>query len=103
MAGMGRWAWIPSALQIEDALLFVWLVFVTPLLQAILGGAMRGLNLGSIDQGVPNAAALGLVFLTATALALACTLTRAPGDKPANPLNTGTPFGYAHLPMIAAT
>ncbi len=100
---MSRWSWIAGALQFEDLLLFVWLVMVTPLLQAFLAGAMRGLNLGNLDQSLPNALGLGILFLGSTLLAIVCTLTRAPEDKRAGTLITGTPFGYAHLPMLAAT
>ncbi len=94
---------MPAAFQIEDALLFVWLVVVTPLLQVVLGGAMRGLSLGNLDHSAPDATALGVVFLGATLAAAVCTLTRAPGDEQAKEPVTGTPFGYAHLPMMAAT
>ncbi len=100
---MTRWSWIPGALQFEDALLFVWLVLVTPLLQVALGGAMRGLNLGNLDSHLPNAIVLGILFLGSTLLAIVCMMTRAPEDKQASTLITGTPFGYAHLTMLAAT
>ncbi len=107
---MSRWTWLPSALQFEDALLFVWLVLVTPLLQVVLGGALRDLNLGNIDRGLPNATGLGLLFLASTLLAIVCMLTRAPGEgqrqgsqASGDGLITGTPFGYAHLPMLAGT
>jgi hypothetical protein len=102
-ARMDRWTGILSAWQIEDALLFVWLVLVTPLLQFVLGGALRGLDLGNLDPSMPNALWLGIVFVISTLLAIVCTLTRAPGEKQAQELITGTPFGYAHLPMLAAT
>ncbi len=100
---MTRWSWLRGALQFEDALLFVWLVLVTPLLQIVLGGAMRGLNLGNLDAHLPNALWLGILFLGSTLLAIACMVTRAPEDKQSGQIITGTPFGYAHLPMLAAT
>lgn len=100
---MSRWTWIPNALQFEDALLFVWLVLVTPLLQFVFGGALRGLNLGNINRDLPNGLGLGILFLVSTLLAIVCTLTRAPGERQGNELITGTPFGYAHLPMLAGT
>jgi hypothetical protein len=100
---MNKWTLLPGALQFEDALLFIWLVLVTPLVQFLLAGALRGLSLGSIDASLPNAGWLGVVFLLSTLLAIACTFTRAPGDAPAGGLITGTPFGYAHLPMLGGT
>ncbi len=90
-------------MQFEDALLFVWLVLVTPLLQFALGGALRDLNLGNLDGHLPNAFWLGIVFIISTLLAIGCMFTRAPEDRQAGQLITGTPFGYAHLPMFAAT
>jgi hypothetical protein len=101
---MDRWtSHIPSAFEFEDGLLFVWFVLVTPLLQFVLGGALRGLNLGNLDPSIPNALWLGVVFVISSLLALVCTLTRAPGEKQGEGPVTGTPFGYAHLPMLAAT
>ena len=44
-----------------------------------------------------------MVFVISTLLAIVCTLTRAPGEKQPQELAAGTPFGYAHLPMLAAT
>lgn len=95
--------WTASAFEFEDALLFVWFVLVTPLLQFVLGGALRGLNLGDLDPSLPNALWLGVIFVLSSALALVCTLTRAPGEKQGEGPVTSTPFGYAHLPMIAST
>lgn len=99
---MDRWTF-PSALQFEDTLLFAWLVLVTPLLQFVFGGALRGLNLGNLNRGIPNALVLGVVFVLSSLLAIVCTLTRAPDERQVQGLVTGSPFGYAHLPMLAAT
>lgn len=99
---LNRWRFA-NALQFEDALLFVWLVVVTPLLQAVLGGALRGLSLMNLDPGVPNARWLGVVFLISTVAAIACMLTRAPGPASTQEMVTDSPFGYAHLPMFAGT
>ncbi len=100
---MNRWSWIPNVLQIEDGLLFVWLVLVTPFLQFALGGALRGLNLGNLDSNSPNALWLGILFLLSASLAIICTITRAPDEKQVTGIVSGTPFGYAHLPMLAGT
>ncbi|MGB8643597.1 MAG: hypothetical protein WCF84_00025 [Anaerolineae bacterium] len=100
---MSRWSWIPSALEFEDALLFVWLVLVTPLLQFVFGDALRGLNLGNLNRDLPNGLWLGILFLVSTLLAIVCTLTRAPDERQAAVMITGAPFGYAHLPMLTAT
>ncbi len=101
---MDRWtSRFPNAFEFEDALLFVWFVLVTPLLQYVLGGALRGFNLGNLNRGIPNALWLGLVFVLSSALAMVCTLTRAPAERQGEGLVAGTLFGYAHLPMLAAT
>ncbi len=101
---MDRWTSpIPSAFEFEDALLFVWFILITPLLQFILGGALRGLNLGNLDPSIPNALALGVVFVLSSVLAMICTLTRAPDERQVQGMVTDTLFGYAHLPMLAAT
>lgn len=99
---MKRWTGAATALQFEDALLFVWLVLVTPLLEFLLGGLLRGLSLGNIDRSAPHATALGITFVLATLLAILCTITRAPGDAAAPEAVAGGTFGYAHLPMLAA-
>ncbi len=103
MTGISRWTAIPAALQFEDLLLFIWLVLISPLLQFALAGALRGFSLDSIGPTSPNAAALGVIFLGSTLLAAACTLTRAPGDGNSKEIVSGGAFGYAHLPMLAAT
>lgn len=100
---MEIWKRIPGSLEFEDILLFVWLAFVTPLLRAALGGAMRGLNMGNIDRGLPNALWLGVVFIGSTLPAIACTITRAPGERQVRGIVSDSTFGYAHLTMLAAT
>lgn len=102
MANLKGWTGFAAALQFEDALLFVWLVVVTPLLEFLLGGLLRGLSLGSIDRSAPHATALGIVFILATLLAISCTITRAPGDQVSPDVIADGTFGYAHLPMVAA-
>ncbi len=99
---LNRWGF-PSVLQFEDALLFAWLVLVTPLLQFLLGGALSGLSLMNLDPSLPNARWLGVVFVISTLSAIACMLTRAPGEASAQGPVTDSPFGYAHLPMFAGT
>lgn len=99
---LNRWS-LPSALQFEDVLLFMWLVLVTPLLQILLGGALRGLSLMNLDPSLPNARWLGMVFVISTLAAIACMLTRAPGVASAQGPVADSPFGFAHLPMLAGT
>lgn len=102
MLPLSEMPWL-AHFEIEDVILFFWLTVFTPFLDFALGNSLRDLDIGAINSHIPNAIALGMIFILSAILAIACSVTRAPLPGGDQEFYEGTGFGYAHLPMIAST
>lgn len=86
------------ALQFEDAILFVWFVFIEPLVVRFLYGVMPSGGFLRLSPDVPYGGLIGAFFVLSAFCACVVLLTRAPGDL--SGFDWDTPSGYAHAPMI---
>ncbi len=97
---LARFSNLPSALQFEDALLFVWLLLIEPLLQRFFFRVGAANDYSNLQPGDAGSVTVGLFFIIAGLCACVALATRAQGE-PAEDLDFGSLGGYAYMPMMA--
>jgi hypothetical protein len=90
-----------SKLQEVDIIIAAWFLLGEPLLQRLLGIALRGLDFLTLSRDLPNSGFIGLLFWGSVLGAVGAMATRTSTD-PATFLNPESPSGYAYFPMATA-
>jgi hypothetical protein len=85
-----------QSLRVEDALLFVWLILVQPLLAGLGDGDGFG------ELWIQDEPLVGAVYLVAAAGAVIALATRSPGESQFDFESPNSPRSYALWPMMAA-